>query len=106
MRNQLTLNQVALLVLIYDDLEEALVFCEEQVAVSESHTSCWLRGQHIESFTSTIDCERPAPIFSSTLKVTHLVNFGFTLRILRQFHFVIDNIHHVSLFIDGLLCYM
>ena len=105
-RNDLTIDEISLGVVVDDDLEEFLMFLEEEVAVAESDTAGGFGGEHVETGAPAGDGEGSAAISTLALQMTPSIDLGLAVGVQGQDDLVIDDFQRTSFFVDGEVCDM
>ena len=100
-RDDVPVNQVALFVLLDDDLVQRHVLGEEQVAVAEAAAPCRLRRQHEELLSSVHDGKGANAVLASAQQVAILVHLFLARGVVGQDNLVLDHVGHGALLVDA-----
>lgn len=99
-------DEVALGLVVDDDLVEHAMLLEEQVGIPETNTPCRFSGKHVFAVAAAEDRERPDSVLSITQKVAIIVDLGLSFHIFRQNHLVVRNLHRLSFLVNRGLRHM
>lgn len=101
MWDELTLDHVEFFVVVHNNLEQLLVFLEEQVRVAKPDAARGLGGKHIKTVTASQYRERTTTVLTPALEIAHFGDLVLASGVLGEDDLVVLNSLRVTIFVEG-----